>query len=65
LEERYRIEESGGDTFLRVDLGMTDPQTFSAPYDWHFDFVLRPDWAIMDYDCVERPAQRAPGAVAE
>jgi hypothetical protein len=44
---------------------MTDPQTFSAPYDWPFDFVLRPDWAIMDYDCVERPAQRAPGTVAE
>jgi hypothetical protein len=63
LEERYRIEETDGTTYLRLDLTITDPQTFRAPYPWHFDFVLRADWELMDYDCEERPSKLAPGLV--
>ena len=65
LEERYRIDESGGATYLRLDLTMTDPKTFVEPYVWHFDFVLRTDWELMDYECVERPAELTPGVVRE
>src|SRR3970282_898164 len=61
LEERYRIDTDGNETYLRVDLTMTDPEIFTAPYPWHFDFVLRPDWALMEYDCVERPVDLPPG----
>jgi hypothetical protein len=61
LEERYRIERDGDATYLRLDLTMDDPKTFVAPYVWHFDFVLRPDWELMEYDCVERPGELTPG----
>jgi hypothetical protein len=63
LEERYRVEESGDATYLRLDLTMTDPRTFVEPYVWHFDFVLRTDWELMDYECVERPAELTPGVL--
>jgi hypothetical protein len=65
LEERYSVEEADGETLLRLDLTMTDPQTFVAPYAWHLDFVLRPDWEIMDYECVERPVELTPGVVKD
>jgi hypothetical protein len=65
LEERYRIEPVGTDTYLRIDLTMTDPKTFREPYAWHFDFVLRPDWEIMDYACEERPVALTPGVVPD
>jgi hypothetical protein len=61
LEERYRIEEVDGAAYLRLDLTMSDPKTFVSPYVWHFDFVLRRDWELMEYNCVERPPERAPG----
>jgi hypothetical protein len=61
LEERYRVETAGAETYLRVDLIMSDPKTFTAPYVWHFDFVLRPDWALMEYACEERPIELTPG----
>ncbi|HLF11236.1 MAG TPA: hypothetical protein VJA26_08470 [Gammaproteobacteria bacterium] len=64
VEERYRIDATGGDTYLRVELIMNDPQTFVAPYVWHFDFVLRRDWELMEYACVERPVELTPGVVA-
>jgi hypothetical protein len=63
LEERYTIDAAGGDTYLRLDLVMNDPKVFVAPYAWHFDFVLRPDWELMEYDCVERPLELTPGVV--
>jgi hypothetical protein len=63
LEERYTVEESGGETYLRVDLTMNDPKVFTAPYVWHFDFVLRPDWSLMEYECEERPVELTPGVV--
>ena len=65
LEEIYRIERVGEETYLRVDLTMTDPETFTEPYVWHFDFVLRPDWALLEYACVERPVELTPGVVAD
>jgi hypothetical protein len=65
LEERYSIDTHGNETYLRVDLTMTDPEIFTAPYLWHFDFVLRPDWALMEYDCVERPVDLTPGVVPD
>jgi hypothetical protein len=65
LGERYRIEPVGPDTFLRVDLTMKDPNVFRERYVWHFDFVLRPDWEIMDYACEERPVELTPGVVPE
>lgn len=65
LEEVYRVERAGADTYLRVDLTMTDPATFTEPYVWHFDFVLRPDWELLEYDCVERPVELTPGVVAD
>jgi hypothetical protein len=63
LEERYTIDEADGETYLRLDLVMNDPKVFAAPYAWHFDFVLRPDWELMEYDCVERPVELTPGVV--
>jgi hypothetical protein len=63
LEERYRVEDVGSATYLRLDLTMTDPKTFREPYAWHFDFVLRRDWELMDYECEERPAELTPGLV--
>jgi hypothetical protein len=63
LEERYTIEEADGETYLRLDLVMNDPKVFIAPYAWHFDFILRPDWELMEYDCVERPVELTPGVV--
>jgi hypothetical protein len=63
LEERYRVEEAGGATYLRLDLTINDPNTFREPYPWHFDFVLRRDWELMDYECEERPAELTPGLV--
>jgi hypothetical protein len=65
LEERYRVEEADRETYLRLDLTMTDPQTFVAPYAWRLDFVLRADWEIMDYECVERPVELTPGVVKD
>ena len=65
LEERYRVDQSAGATYLRLDLTMTDPKTFIEPYVWHFDFVLRTDWELMDYECVERPVELTPGVVKE
>jgi hypothetical protein len=65
LEERYRVDESGDATYLRLDLTMTDPQTFVEPYVWHFDFVLRTDWELMDYECVERPVELTPGVIRQ
>jgi hypothetical protein len=63
LEERYRVEEADGATYLRLDLTITDPKTFRESYPWHFDFVLRRDWELMDYECEERPAELTPGLV--
>lgn len=63
LEERYTIDEAEGETYLRLDLVMNDPKVFATPYAWHFDFVLRPDWELMEYDCVERPVELTPGVV--
>ena len=63
LEERYTIDETDGETYLRLDLVMNDPKVFAAPYTWHFDFVLRPDWELMEYDCIERPVELTPGVV--
>jgi hypothetical protein len=63
LEERYRVEEADGATYLRLDLTITDPKTFREPYPWHFDFVLRRDWELMEYECEERPAELTPGLV--
>lgn len=65
LEERYHIEEVEGETYLRVDLTMTDPVYLKEPYVWHFDFVHKPDWEVARYGCVERPDELMPGAVAE
>jgi hypothetical protein len=65
LDERYTVDEAEGETYLRVDLVMRDPNVFAAPYAWHFDFVLRPDWAIMEYDCLERPVELTPGVVPD
>lgn len=65
LEERYRIDDSGDETYLRVDLLITDPETFVAPYPWHFDFVLEPDWELLEYACEERPIALTPGLVPE
>jgi hypothetical protein len=63
LEERYTIDETDRETYLRLDLVMNDPKVFAVPYAWHFDFVLRPDWELMEYDCVERPVELTPGVV--
>jgi hypothetical protein len=63
LEEQYTIDATNGETYLRLDLVMNDPKVFAAPYAWHFDFVLRPDWELMEYDCVERPVELTPGVV--
>ncbi len=63
LEERYKLEVVDAETFLRVDLIMQDPIYFSEPYVWHFDFVLKPDWTLLEYACEERPAELTPGAV--
>lgn len=65
LEERYSLEETNGETFLRVDLIMRDPIYFAAPYTWHFDFVLKPDWTLLEYACEERPAELTPAANPE
>ena len=64
LEERYTIDAADGKTYLRVDLTMNDPKVFTAPYVWHFDFVLRSDWELMEYECIERPLDLTPGVVA-
>ena len=63
LEERYRVDEADGATYLRLDLTIDDPKTFHEPYPWHFDFVLRRDWELMDYECEERPPELTPGLV--
>lgn len=65
LEERYRIENVAGETHLHVDLLMTDPMVFVEPYRWRFEFVLQPDWALLEYGCEERPAELTPGLVPE
>jgi hypothetical protein len=65
LEERYTLDAAGGETYLRVDLVMYDPKVFAEPYAWHFDFVLRPDWELMEYDCIERPVELTPGVVPD
>lgn len=65
LEERYTVDEADGETYLRLDLVMDDPGVFAAPYAWHFDFVLRPDWELMEYDCLERPVELTPGIVPD
>lgn len=65
LEERYELEAVEADTFLRVDLIMRDSVYFREPYVWHFDFVLKADWALLEYACEERPAELTPGAVPD
>jgi hypothetical protein len=63
LEERYVVEAAGGTTQMHVDLIMTDPTVFTEPYLWQFDFVLEPDWALLEYACEERPEALTPGAL--
>lgn len=63
LEERYEIEDIAGETRLHLDLIMTDPAYLVEPYIWRFEFVLKPDWALLEYSCEERPAELTPGAV--
>jgi hypothetical protein len=46
-------------------MGRPDPKTFTEPHVWHFDFVLRPDWALLDYTCEERPVELTPGVVPD
>lgn len=65
LEERYLVEEIGGAMRMHVDLIMTDSMVFAEPYVWQFDFVLEPDWALLEYACEERPAELTPGALPE
>ena len=65
LRERYRIEEADGETRMELELIMTDPIYLIEPYTWRFDFVLKPDWALLEYGCEERPAELTPGAVPE
>lgn len=61
LIERYRVEKHDGADVLRLDLTLIDKAVFTAPYDWHLDFVLKPEWSLMKYDCQERPAELTPG----
>jgi hypothetical protein len=61
LVERYELEGENAEQVLRVDLIMQDPTYFSEPYVWHFDFVHKPDWALLEYACEERPAELTPG----
>jgi hypothetical protein len=65
LEERYRIETAGAETHLRVVLTMIDPGSFKEPYVWNFDFVLKPDWELLDYACEERPLELTPGVATD
>jgi hypothetical protein len=65
LEERYRIEEVAGTMRLHVDLTMTDPAVFVEPYVWPFDFILEPDWTLLDYACEERPVELTPALVPD
>ena len=65
LEERYVVEDTDGETRLHVDLIMTDPMVFVEPYTWSFEFVLKPDWGLLEYACEERPDELAPGAVPD
>ena len=61
LVERYRLEDADGKIYLRVDLNMIDDAVFREAYDWHFDFVLKPDWTLLPYECEERPEALTPG----
>jgi len=65
LEERYRIEEAGDETRLHLDLVMHDPVYLVEPYSWRFEFVLKPDWALLEYGCEERPEELTPGVVPQ
>jgi hypothetical protein len=65
LRERYTVATEGEETYLRVELTMIDPETFTAPYVWPFTFVLRPDWELMEYACAERPIELTPGVVPD
>ena len=65
LEERYDVEIVNGETFLHLDLIMTDPVYYREPYVWEFTFKLMPDWEIALYGCVERPDDLMPGSVPE
>lgn len=65
LEERYVVEEIAGETRLHVDLTMTDPMVFTEPYTWRFEFVSKPEWALLEYACKERPAEITPGVVPD
>jgi hypothetical protein len=42
-----------------------DPVYFVEPYTWRFEFVLKPDWALLEYACEERPHELAPGVVPD
>jgi hypothetical protein len=46
-------------------MGRPDPKTFTDPHVWHFDFVLRPGWALLDYACEARPVELTPGVVTD
>jgi hypothetical protein len=65
LREIYRIDDSADETYLRVELTMTDAGAFTEPYVWHFNFVLRPDWELLEYACEERPVEFTPGVVSD
>jgi hypothetical protein len=65
LEERYRVERIDGETRMHLDLIMTDPVYMVEPYTWTFEFVLKPDWGLLEYGCVERPVELTPGVVPE
>jgi hypothetical protein len=65
LREVYRIEDIDGETRMHLDLIMTDPVYFVEPYTWEFEFVLKPEWALLEYGCVERPAELTPGVVPD
>jgi hypothetical protein len=65
LEERYQIEDVAGETRMHLDLTMTDPTYMVQPYVWSFEFVLKPDWGLLEYGCEERPVDLTPGVVPD
>lgn len=65
IVERYSIETAGDSTHLSTDLTLDDPNVFKEPYEWRFEFVLKPDWELLEYACEERPASLTPGVVAD
>jgi hypothetical protein len=51
LREAIRVEQREGGLYLTEQVTITDPANFREPFTTTNEFVLEPDWELLEFDC--------------